>query len=119
FAVVLTAVVYPLIGHWIWGGGWLADKGFADFAGSTVVHSVGGWAALVGAYLLGPRLGKYTKSGAVRPIPGHSMSLVTLGGLILWLGWFGFNAGSELAADPHAIARIATVTAIAAAVGTV
>tara|TARA_R110002073_G_scaffold336537_1_gene534839 strand:- start:817 stop:2124 length:1308 start_codon:yes stop_codon:yes gene_type:complete len=119
FAVVLTAIIYPIVGHWVWGGGWLGAKGFADFAGSTVVHSVGGWAALVGAMLLGPRLGKFGKSGRVRPIPGHNMSLVTLGGLILWLGWFGFNAGSELAADPEAIARIATATAISAAFGTV
>jgi len=119
FAVVLTALIYPVVGHWVWGGGWLTEKGFADFAGSTVVHSVGGWAALLGAALLGPRLGKYTKSGKVRPIPGHNMSLVTLGGFVLWLGWFGFNAGSELAANPAAIARIATATAIAAAVGTV
>lgn len=119
FAVILTAVIYPLIGHWVWGGGWLAERGFADFAGSTVVHSVGGWAALVGAWMLGPRIGKYSKSGKVRPIPGHNMALVTLGGLILWLGWFGFNAGSELAADPAAISRIVTATAIAASFGTV
>jgi Amt family ammonium transporter len=119
FAVGLTALVYPIVGHWVWGGGWLGEKGFADFAGSTVVHSVGGWAALIGAILLGPRLGKYSRSGKVRPIPGHNMSLVTLGGLVLWLGWFGFNAGSELAADPVAIARIVTATAIAAAFGTV
>ncbi len=119
FATILTALVYPVIGHWVWGGGWLSEKGFADFAGSTVVHSVGGWAALVGAYMLGPRLGKYTRSGKVRPIPGHNMSMVTLGGLILWLGWFGFNAGSELSADPQAIARISTATAIAASFGTV
>jgi Amt family ammonium transporter len=119
FAIGLTALVYPLVGHWVWGGGWLGELGFADFAGSTVVHSVGGWAALVGAILLGPRLGKFTRSGKVRPIPGHNMSLVTLGGLVLWLGWFGFNAGSELAAEPVAIARIVTATAIAAAFGTV
>jgi Amt family ammonium transporter len=119
FALGLTSVVYPLVGHWVWGGGWLGEMGFADFAGSTVVHSVGGWAALVGAIMLGPRLGKYTKSGKVKPIPGHNMSLVTLGGLVLWLGWFGFNAGSELSANPVAIARIVTATAIAAAFGTV
>ncbi len=119
FALGLTALIYPLVGHWVWGGGWLGELGFADFAGSTVVHSVGGWAALSGAFLLGPRLGKYTKSGKVRPIPGHNMTLVTLGGLVLWLGWFGFNAGSELAADPVAISRIVTATALAAAFGTV
>ena len=119
FAVILTALIYPVVGHWVWGGGWLGEKGFADFAGSTVVHSVGGWAALVGAVLLGPRLGKYTRTGKVRPIPGHNMALVTLGGLVLWLGWFGFNAGSELSANPQAIARISTATAISAAFGTV
>ncbi len=120
FAVVLTAVVYPVVGHWIWSGdGWLAQKGFTDFAGSTVVHSVGGWAALTGAFLLGPRLGKYSKDGKVQPIPGHNMPLVFLGGMILWLGWFGFNAGSQLAADAEAIAHIVTTTGLAAAFGTV
>jgi len=120
FSVVLTAVVYPVVGHWVWGaGGFLAERGFADFAGSTVVHSVGGWAALVGAFLLGPRLGKYDKQGRVRPIPGHNMALVTLGGMILWLGWFGFNAGSELAANGPVLAHVATTTAISAAFGTV
>jgi Amt family ammonium transporter len=120
FSVVLTAVVYPIVGHWIWSGdGWLASRGFTDFAGSTVVHSVGGWAALAGAFFLGPRIGKYSKDGKVQPIPGHSMPLVFLGGMILWLGWFGFNAGSQLAADGPAIAHIATTTALAAAFGTV
>ncbi len=117
FSIVLTAVVYPIIGHWAWGGGWLADRGFADFAGSSVVHSVGGWAALVGAFMLGPRLGKYTKQG-MRPIPGHNLALVTLGGLILWLGWFGFNGGTELAVDA-VVPHIITATALAAAFGTV
>jgi len=119
FAIVLSAGIYPVVGHWVWGGGWLGERGFADFAGSTVVHSVGGWAALVGAVLLGPRLGKYDKHGHVLPIPGHNMSMVTLGGLILWLGWFGFNAGSELKADGPVIAHVATTTALAAAFGTV
>lgn len=119
FAVVLTAGIYPLIGHWTWGGGWLGERGFADFAGSTVVHSVGGWAALIGAAMLGPRLGKYGADGRVKPIPGHNMAMVTLGGLVLWLGWFGFNAGSELAANGPVIAHVATTTAIAAAFGTV
>jgi Amt family ammonium transporter len=119
FAVILTALVYPLVGHWAWGGGWLADKGFADFAGSTVVHSVGGWAALVGAALLGPRLGKYDHKGRLRPIPGHNMALVTLGGLFLWFGWFGFNAGSELAANGPVLAHVVTTTALAGAFGTV
>ncbi len=119
FAVVLTAGIYPVVGHWTWGGGWLQEIGFADFAGSTVVHSVGGWAALVGAVLLGPRIGKYDARGRVRPIPGHNMALVTLGGLILWLGWFGFNAGSELAANGPVLAHISTTTALSAAFGTV
>jgi Amt family ammonium transporter len=119
FAVILTAVVYPIIGHWVWGGGWLARAGFADFAGSTVVHSVGGWAALVGAILLGPRLGKFARNGKAQPIAGHNMAFVTLGGLVLWLGWFGFNAGSQLAADSAAIAHICATTALAAAFGTV
>jgi Amt family ammonium transporter len=116
FALILTAVIYPIIGHWTWGGGWLGEAGFADFAGSTVVHSVGGWAALVGAFLLGPRLGKYDKDGNPRPIPGHNIAYVTLGGFILWLGWFGFNGGSELAVD-GALPHIITTTALAAACG--
>ncbi|MBT8492373.1 MAG: ammonium transporter [Deltaproteobacteria bacterium] len=118
FAVVLTAGIYPVVGHWAWGGGWLSELGFADFAGSTVVHSVGGWAALVGAAMLGPRIGRYDSKGRARPIPGHNMTLVTLGGLILWLGWFGFNAGSELAANGPVIAHVSTTTALAAAFGT-
>ena len=119
FSVVLTAVVYPIIGHWVWGGGWLAKKGFADFAGSTVVHSVGGWAALVGAAMLGPRIGKYSKDGKVQPIAGHNMSMVTLGGLVLMLGWFGFNAGSTLTADGMAISHIVTTTTLGGAMGMV
>lgn len=117
FSFFLVAVIYPVGGHWVWGGGWLSELGFADFAGSTVVHSVGGWAALVGAYLLGSRAGKYRKDGTVRPIPGHNMSLATLGTFILWLGWFGFNAGSTMAADPEAISTIAVNTFMAAAAG--
>ncbi len=119
FAFVLVAVMYPVTGHWIWGEGWLQDMGFHDFAGSTVVHSVGGWAALVGAFLLGPRLGKYRKDGSVHPLPGHNMALATLGGLVLWLGWFGFNPGSTMAADGGAIAHIATTTAMAASAGVI
>jgi Amt family ammonium transporter len=118
FAVVLTALIYPVVGHWAWGGGWLSEAGFADFAGSTVVHSVGGWAALVGAMLLGPRIGKYAKDGTARPIPGHNIAYVTLGGFILWLGWFGFNGGSELAVDEK-LTHVITTTALAAACGTV
>jgi ammonium transporter, Amt family len=117
FSFLLVAVIYPLGGHWIWGGGWLADMGFLDFAGSTVVHSVGGWCALSGVMILGPRMGKYLPSGSVRPIPGHNMGLATLGTLILWLGWFGFNPGSTMAADPNAIALVALNTNMAAAAG--
>ena len=107
----------PIGGHWIWGGGWLARQGFLDFAGSTVVHSVGGWAALAGVIVLGPRIGKYLPNGKVKPIPGHNMTSATLGCLILWLGWFGFNPGSTMAADPGAIATIAVTTNTAAAAG--
>ncbi len=117
FSLVLTAVAYPITGHWIWGGGWLSNIGFYDFAGSTVVHAVGGWAALMGASLLGPRLGRYRKGGGVIAMPAHNLSISTLGGLILWLGWFGFNPGSTLAADPPAISHIAVTTNTAAAFG--
>ncbi len=117
FSVALVAIVYPVVGHWIWGGGWLAELGFWDFAGSTAVHSVGGWAALVGATLLGARRGKYGKDGRVRPIPGHNLALATAGGFILWLGWFGFNAGRTMAADAAAIAHIATTTMLASLAG--
>ncbi len=116
FSFILVALMYPLSGHWIWGGGWLQDLGFWDFAGSTVVHSVGGWAALAGVIVLGPRLGKYRADGSVNPIIGHNMSMVTLGGLILWFGWFGFNPGSTMAVgDGSAIAHIAVTTNTAAA----
>lgn len=117
FVIPLVALGYPLTGHWIWGGGWLYDQGFRDFAGSTVVHSVGGWAGLVGILILGPRLGKYQPDGSIRPIPGHSMALAFLGGLILWLGWFGFNPGSTMAADANAISHIVVTTNLAAAAG--
>jgi Amt family ammonium transporter len=113
FTLILVGLSYPITGHWIWGGGWLAGMGFRDFAGSTVVHSVGGWAGLAGILILGPRIGKYKKDGTVQPIPGHSMALVFLGGLILWLGWFGFNPGSTMAADPNAIAHVAMTTNLA------
>ena len=131
FSILLTAICYPVTAHWVWGGGWLSDLSgmlgtsdpadpesvyaFSDFAGSTVVHSVGGWAALMGAILLGPRIGKY-QNGGVNAIPGHNMSIATLGCLILWIGWFGFNPGSELAAD-LAVPQIALVTNLAAAAG--
>jgi len=119
FSVVLVAIVYPIGGHWAWGGGWLStlEVPFSDFAGSTVVHSVGGWAALAGALVLGPRMGKFLSDGSVRPIPGHNMGLATLGTLILWLGWFGFNPGSTMEADAGLIATIAVNTNLAAAAG--
>lgn len=116
FSFILVGIMYPLTGHWIWGGGWLASLGMFDFAGSTVVHSVGGWSALAGVLLLGPRLGKYRADGSVNPIYGHNMSMVTLGGLVLWFGWFGFNPGSTMAVgDGSAIAHVAVTTNTAAA----
>ena len=119
FSAAMAIVIYPVAGHWIWGGGWLAtmETPFLDFAGSTVVHSIGGWAALIGAIMLGPRLGKYTRDGKVNAIPGHDMGMATLGMFVLWFGWFGFNPGSTMAADPDAIARIAINTCLAGAVG--
>tara|TARA_B100000686_G_scaffold114640_1_gene122152 strand:+ start:7811 stop:9193 length:1383 start_codon:yes stop_codon:yes gene_type:complete len=119
FSFLLVAIVYPIQGHWIWGGGWLSGMGFLDFAGSTVVHSVGGWAGLAGIIVLGPRIGKYTSEGKLSPMPGHNLPLVTLGGFILWLGWFGFNPGSTMAADADAISRIAVTTNLAAAAGVI
>ena len=123
FVVVLTAIIYPIQGSWQWGGGWLYDLGFTDFAGSTLVHSTGGWAALAGAIILGPRKGKYDAQGNVHPLPGSSLPLATLGTFILWLGWFGFNGGSQLAmgsaADVVAIANIYANTNLAAAGGVV
>lgn len=110
FSFVLTLAIYPIVGHWIWGGGWLAAKGMWDFAGSTVVHSVGGWAALAGAIMLGPRFGKYKSDGSIRPIRGHNLSLATIGAFVLWLGWFGFNPGSTMAADPSSISHILMTT---------
>jgi Amt family ammonium transporter len=115
FSFVMVGLIYPITGHWIWGGGWLASYGMWDFAGSTVVHSVGGWGALAGVMLLGPRLGKYTKDGRVMPIPGHNMTSATIGVFVLWLGWFGFNPGSTMALDAKAIAHIAVTTNTAAA----
>lgn len=119
YSVVISAIIYPVVGHWIWGGGWLTEKGMIDFAGSTVVHSVGGWAALVGAYLLGPRLGKYNKEGKPMAIPGHNITLGALGVFILWFGWFGFNPGSTVAGTNLDIALIAVTTNLAAAAGAV
>jgi len=116
YSALISGIVYPISGHWIWGGGWLAERGFLDFAGSTVVHMVGGLAALVGAVFLGPRIGKYSKTGKPRAIPGHSMPLAILGVFILWFGWFGFNAGSTMSAT-LSIADIAVTTNLAAAAG--
>ena len=113
FTPIIVGILYPITGHWIWGGGWLGDWGFTDFAGSTVVHSVGGWAGLAGIIMLGARKGKYKPDGSVQPIPGHSMALVFLGGLILWLGWFGFNPGSTMAAAAGDIAHVAVTTNLA------
>ncbi|MCB9271983.1 MAG: ammonium transporter [Lewinellaceae bacterium] len=116
YSILITAIVYPISGHWIWGGGWLGDMNFRDFAGSTVVHSVGGWAALVGAIMVGPRLGKYNKDGSVNAIAPHNMPMAALGMFILWFGWYGFNPGSTLAAV-GGISHIAVTTTLAAATG--
>ena len=121
FTAILTGLLYPITGAWKWGGGWLDKMGFLDFAGSTLVHSVGGWAALTGAIIIGARHGKYGPNGEVRAIPGSNMPLVTLGTFILWLGWFGFNGGSQLAmgtlADASSVAKIFMNTNLAAAAG--
>lgn len=117
FSFLLVAFIYPVSGHWIWGGGWLGSGSFRDFAGSTVVHSVGGWAALAGVIVLGPRLGKF-KGSRINPIPGHNMTSAALGVLILWLGWFGFNPGSTMSVgNGSAIAHVVVATNIAAAAG--
>ncbi len=118
YSIFITAFIYPVVGHWIWGGGWLSNLGFWDFAGSTVVHSLGGWLALMGAIMLGPRLGKYNPDGSSNAILGHNIPLATLGVFILWLGWFGFNPGSTMAAVPD-IVHIAVTTNLAAAAGAI
>jgi Amt family ammonium transporter len=118
FSFLLVAIGYPLVGHWIWGGGWLQKLGFQDFAGSTVVHSVGGWCSLTGAAILGPRLGKFEENGGIMPLPGHNLSISTLGCFILWIGWFGFNPGSTMAVNDK-IAYIAVVTNLSAASGAI
>lgn len=118
FSAVLSLVIYPIVGHWIWGGGFLQTMGFQDFAGATVVHSVGGWAALTGAWLLGPRTNRYSSQDE-GVIPGHNLAIATLGGLILWFGWFGFNAGSSMAADPAVASRIILTTNLSASTGAV
>ena len=121
FSVFITAVIYPISGHWIWGGGWLSEMGFHDFAGSTVVHSVGAWVGLAGAMIVGPRLGKYSANGKSNAIPGHNLAFGALGVFILWFGWFGFNAGSQLAAsgedNANAIAHIFLTTNLSAVSG--
>jgi Amt family ammonium transporter len=123
FSAILTGFIYPIQGSWSWGEGYLYAQGFSDFAGSTIVHSVGGWAALTGAIIIGPRIGKYTSDGRINPMPGSNLPLATLGTFLLWFGWFGFNGGSMLsmgsATDVDAIARIYVNTNIAAAAGVV
>ena len=123
FVVVLTGILYPIQGSWTWGGGWLTEMGFSDFAGSTIVHSAGGWAALTGAIILGARKGKYGPDGRVNPMPGANLPLATLGTFILWFGWFGFNGGSQLAlgsaADATAMAIVYVNTNLGAAAGVI
>ena len=118
YSFIISALIYPIIGHWIWGGGWLDGLGFRDFAGSTVVHTVGGFAALTGTIILKPREGKYNIDGKANVLAGHSIPLASLGVFILWFGWFGFNAGSTIGAgDGSLIGRIALNTNLAAALG--
>lgn len=117
FTVLYVGLVYPIVGAWKWGGGFLDSWGFYDFAGSTLVHSVGGWAALVAIYLLGSRIGKFGEDGKPKAIPGHSIPLATAGVLILWLGWFGFNGGSVLSADPELTSLVLVTTCLSAAAG--
>lgn len=123
FTIVISVLIYPISGHWTWGGGWLSQLGFHDFAGSTIVHSVGAWVGLAGAAMIGPRIGKYKKDGKPNAIPGHNLLLGALGVFILWFGWFGFNPGSQLAAagteNAVAIGHIAVTTNLAAAAGAV
>ena len=115
FSFVLTLIIYPIVGHWVWGGGWLASMGFMDFAGDTVVHSLGGWGALAGAMILGPRIGKYGKDGKAKAVPGHNMSLAVIGLFVLWLGWFGFNPGSTMSfQNPADVMHILVTTNTAA-----
>jgi Amt family ammonium transporter len=122
YSALLTGLIYPISGMWKWGGGWLDAMGFYDFAGSIVVHAVGGFAGLAGAIVLGPRLGRYAADGASRPIPGHNLTFATLGVFVLWVGWYGFNPGSQLAftgaANTDATVLIAANTTLAAAAGT-
>ncbi|UCC25872.1 MAG: ammonium transporter [Gemmatimonadales bacterium] len=120
YSFILSAFIYPIVGHWVWGGGWLADIGFHDFAGSTVVHAVGGVSGLVGAWVLGPRYGKFNADGSPNAIGGHSLPLASLGVFILWFGWYGFNAGSTLGmGEPDVVARVAINTTLAPSIATV
>ena len=117
FSTIYVAIVYPIAGSWKWGAGWLDQMGFYDFAGSTLVHSVGGWAALIGAIILGPRLGKYAKDGSIKPIRGHNLPLASIGVFLLWFGWYGFNGGSVLSADPGGVSLVFVTTTLAGAAG--
>lgn len=117
FTVIYVGLVYPIAGSWQWGGGFLKQMGFYDFAGSTLVHTVGGWASLVAVYLLGSRIGKFDENGKAKAIPGHSLPFATAGVLVLWLGWFGFNGGSVLSADPALTSLVLVTTCLAAAAG--
>ena len=119
FCTIFVAISYPITGMWKWGGGWLDALGFYDFAGSTLVHSVGGWGALAGIILLGARKGKYNKEGKISPIPGHSMPFAAVGVFLLWFGWFGFNGGSVLSADAGAVSLVFVTTSLAAAAGAI
>jgi Amt family ammonium transporter len=119
FSFIMGTLIYPVVGHWVWGGGYLQAQGFFDFAGSTQVHSIGGWSALAGILVLGPRIGKYDKDGKVKAIPGHNMSLATIGCFVLWFGWFGFNPGSTMAVNPSLISHVAVTTNTAAAFATI
>jgi ammonium transporter, Amt family len=114
---LITALIYPIFGHWMWGGGWLYQRQFMDFAGSTVVHATGGWAALVGAYMVGARTGRYGADGKPKAMPGHSVPMMMLGVFILWIGWFGFNPGSQLGADFPIVSDVAVTTVLAGAAG--
>ena len=118
FCSLFVTISYPITGFWKWGSGWLDARGFYDFAGSTIVHSVGGWGALAAIILLGPRKGKFSAKG-IHPIPGHSMPLATLGVFLLWFGWFGFNGGSVLSADPGLVSKVFVTTSLAAAAGAI
>jgi Amt family ammonium transporter len=119
YSFIISLLIYPVVGHWIWGGGWLGKLGFIDFAGSSVVHSVGGWCSLAGAMVLGARYGKYTRDGKSKAIPGHNIPLAALGVFILWVGWFGFNPGSTISGTNLSIATIAVTTTLAASAGAI